>query len=361
MKLHRWFGLGIFVVLVLLLHTGNSQTVEATKSRSWKFSGKVQGQYLYSPTIKNNDLRTNRGFRMRRIRLQVNINVTPWIDSEVEFDVRDNRPRLKDGYLRLKLYRNYYFRFGQFKVPVWREQLRSSGDLLLIERSTANAFLVGSFLAGRHIGIEFGGKLGRGVRFALNYSNGSGQGIREDALREKSQIVNNGKMLSARLTYPASEGVELGVSAALNYLGSNTTVVDNLGSVYVLAPDFGVYLPGGWEVEGGTAVGAFSKKFIQSDENRDFLVFDLSGRFRQNLSKPNENLAGLNGWEVAAGVSYNDPDRRYEKDETFFFRAGPALYFGKQVRWQVDLEWRVPTDPETKRYVFIRSQFGVNF
>ncbi len=361
MNLHRCFTMVVLVGLILGIQSGESQNVVASKSQSWKYSGKVQGQYGYSPTVENNDLKVNRGFRMRRVRLQVNMQVTPWIASEVEFDVRDNRPRLKDGYVHLKLYDDYYLRLGQFKVPVWREQLRSSGDLLLIERGAANAFLVVSFLAGRHIGMEFGGKLGQNLHFALNYSNGSGEGVAEIPLREKTQNMNNGKMVAARLTYPASEVVELGLSAVVNYLGSHTTVTNNLGPVYAIAPDFGIYLPGGLEVEGGLAIGAFSRQFIQSDEDRGFLAFDLSGRFRQKWAKPNANLAGLDGWELAAGIAFIDPDRQFEKDEKFYFRAGPALNFGKQVRFQINVEWQVPTDPEIDQSLFIRSQLGVNF
>ncbi|NIW80878.1 MAG: hypothetical protein GWN16_16070, partial [Calditrichae bacterium] len=83
-------------------------------------------------------------------------------------------------------------RVGQFKVPVWREELRSSGSLLLVERSAAAEFLADLLLSARHVGIEFGGQFQNGVDFAVNYSNGAGEGEREDAGRNKSFSINNG-------------------------------------------------------------------------------------------------------------------------------------------------------------------------
>jgi hypothetical protein len=138
--------------------------------------GRAQLQYLYNSNIGSNEARTNNGFNIRRGQLYLSAKINSKIQARLSIDVGNNGALLKDiEGLISPLFDNYYFRFGQFKVPVWREEYkRSSGSLLLIERSTASFFLFENFLSGRNIGLEFGGRLNRRTEFAVNFSNGAG-------------------------------------------------------------------------------------------------------------------------------------------------------------------------------------------
>ncbi|MFQ5632353.1 MAG: hypothetical protein ACE5I1_26585, partial [bacterium] len=222
-----------------------------------------------------------------------------------------------------------YLRFGQYKVPVWREELRSSSKLLLIERSHVAEFLGNLKLSVRHVGVEFGKKTDSGVDFAINLSNGAGEGGREDAGRTKSDFINNDKLLTGRVNIPVGEVFQIAVSGAMNKVGNAIGTSDNSGTISAIAPDFGVYLDAGErgkvEVEGGFVFGSIGKDFLESPDGSDFSLFDATGRYTYKLKKASENLAGMDVVEFAAGFSRLDVDNTVMN----VFRFGPAFYFGK--------------------------------
>ena len=350
-----------------------AQEVEASKAKSWSLAGRVQLQHLYDNSIESDAAKNNNGFRMRRTRLEVKAKLTDWISSKIQIEVRDNAPRLKDAEAIMKLYENYEVRLGQFKVPVWREELRSSGSLLLVKRSVAAAFLEENYLSSRHIGFEFAGKYKNGIGFAVNYSNGAGEGGREDAGRTRYtkvddttfvslDEVNNGKLYTARINIPIKKIVEIGLSVSLNQLGNEIAEygIDNKGNVYVIAPDFGLYLPFGLDIEGGFAIGALSKDLLGSVKDENFNLFDVTAQWKKSLEKPIENLGGLDAFGFAGGISYIEPDTNTDDDEMLNFRFGPVIYFGKQFRLQVNGEIESMTAPDTDNVFKIRSQFTLN-
>jgi len=154
----------IFALLVYSSHHLHGQEVSAKNAVKWSMSGRIQLQHAYSGDIASNADETNNGFRIRRGRLQVNGVLNDYISTQFQIEVRDNSPRLKDAEGKLKLFNDFFLRLGQFKVPVWREELRSSGKLLLVERSPAAEFLADMLLSARHIGVEFGGQVHEGQR-----------------------------------------------------------------------------------------------------------------------------------------------------------------------------------------------------
>lgn len=358
MKIANVLLAGMF--LVFLSMNGLAQEVNAPKSKSWELTGRVQVQHLFNNDTESDATRTNNGFRIRRGRFQISSQLNDNVSAKFQIEVRDNSPNLKDAEAEVKILEHHYLRLGQFKVPVWREELRSSGSLLLVERSAAAEFLVDSYLSARHIGVEFGGKIGDKVNFAANYSNGAGEGGREDAGRTKGDVVNNGKMLSGRVNLAAGKAFQLGVSGVMNSLGNQIGDVDNTGSVTVIAPDFGVYLASGIDIEGGLALGSFSKDFLGSSEDISFQLFDVTARWKTKLSTPLQSLGGIDAFELAAGVSNIDPNTDLDNDEVMYFRFGPAVYFGKNARLQVNGEIDQPAADELDSVLKVRSQLTIN-
>jgi hypothetical protein len=352
------FGVGLLIYFSPHLH---GQDVVASNAEKWSMSGRVQLQHSYSSDIATNADETNNGFRIRRGRLQVKGELTQYVSTKFQIEVRDNSPRLKDAEGKLKLFNDFHLRLGQFKVPVWREELRSSGKLLLVERSPAAEFLAEMLLSARHVGVEFGGQIQKGVSFAVNYSNGSGEGGREDAGRSKSLDVNNGKLFTGRVNVTAGETIELGLSAAANQLGNKIGNADTSGTVYALAPDFGIYLDSGVDFEGGIAFGGISKDLIDATDDQKFMVADITGRWHTKLDEPNPSLAGMDGIELAGGISYIEPNTSNDKDEIMYFRFGPALNFGKHTRIQVNGEVAKPTADGADTFFLVRSQATLNF
>ncbi|NOY06803.1 MAG: hypothetical protein GXO82_09270 [Chlorobi bacterium] len=335
----------------------NAQEVSSSDGVEWDLSGRIQLQHTYNTDVEADASSTNNGFRIRRARLQTKVTLNSWVQAKIQIDVRDNKPRLKDAEGKLKLSKNVAFRFGQFKVPVWREELRSSSKLLLVERSAAAEFLVDELLSARHIGVELNGKLIKGLSFAVNYSNGAGEGGREDAGRSKSMSVNNGKMVSGRLNASLGKHFQVGVSGVSNSLGVNIDSLDNRGTISTLAADFGVYLPLGLDVEGGLALGRKSAE-LTGNADQSFVLADITGRWRHRFNKENTSLVDV--VEFAAGVSYVEPNSDLANDESIHLRFGPAVYFGKHARFQVNGELAMPTAEGASSIFLVRSQFTLN-
>lgn len=345
------------------------QEVKAANSESLKLSGRVQLQHLYSDEYDSDADTTNNGFRLRRVRVRTDAQLTPYVSGKIEFEVRDNSPRLKDAFGKILLFKNYGLRAGQYKVPVWREEfIRSSGELLLVERSSVARLLEESLLSARHVGIEFEGKPNKHFSFAVNYSNGAGEGIHE-ITSKKTVRVNNAKMLAGRIDLNLLEELKIGVSGAVNYLGNEIAifdtadnkigVADSKGENYTIAPDLGIYLPVGLDVEAGAAFGTLTKYFAGTPEDVNFTGFDITGRWKTKLSQASQSLGGMDALEIAAGVSFLDTDEDYF-EEKMNLRFGPALYFGKKTRLQINGEYVEPSNDDADAIFRVRSQITVN-
>ena len=336
-----------------------AQDVESSNAQSWTFSGRVQLQNLINTNTEANDDRTNNGFRIRRGRLQTKAKITDQVSAKIQIEVRDNSPRLKDAEAKIKMFGSSHLRVGQFKVPVWREELRSSGKLFLVERSEAAEFLADNLLSARHVGMEIGGSINDNISYAMNYSNGAGEGVREDAGRSKNSSTNNGKMISGRVNFSAGDKLEFGISAVSNSRGIQFDTLDNQGRVTLIAPDVGIYLSKNTAIEAGVALGSISSDFTGGSENTSFMVFDISGRTKKSI-EANENLGGLDAIGFAAGFSFVDPNSDIDMDEASYFRFGPVLNFGSKTYLQVNGEIEMPSADGADSVVKIRSQFTVN-
>lgn len=342
--------------------------VKAANSESLKLSGRVQFQHLYTDEYDSDGESTNNGFRLRRVRVRTDAQLTPYVSGKIEFEVRDNSPRLKDGFGKIIFFENYNLRAGQYKVPVWREEfIRSSGDLLLVERSAVSRLLEESLLSARHLGIEFEGKPAKQFSFAANYSNGAGEGIHEISSK-KDLKINNGKMFAGRIDLNLSKALRFGVSGAINYLGNEITARDNQGNLVTtvnrgknqaIAPDLGIYLPAELEIEAGAVFGTLTKYFAKASDDVDFSGLEVSGRWKTKLSHASQGLGGMDALEIAAGVSYLDTDFDYFP-EKMNLRFGPAVYFGSKTRLQVNGEYVEPSNKNADAIFRVRSQVTVN-
>ena len=357
----RWLGLFAWLICVPAPELWPQET-KLSNAKSWEASGLIQVQHVYSPDIADTSSLTNSGFRIRRGRFQVRAKLTDFFETTFQIEVRDNSPRLKDAEGKLQLFKQFHFRMGQFKVPVWREELRSDREVMLVERSAIADYLFVLNLSARQLGVEFGRAAPDGLQFAVNVSNGSGEGVKEDAPTPKSgQFTNNGKLFSGRLNYAVSKALEIGGSAAYNQTGNTIGLQDNTGHISVLAPDFnwrGALRDSKFEFEGGAIWGERAR---QGQDTEKFIGFDLSGRFIHMWHSPSVNLGGMEGWEFAAGFSWLDNDTGAADDELSYFRAGPALYFGKRIRLQCNGEWVIPNASDSNSTFVLRSQANISF
>jgi hypothetical protein len=349
-----------------------SQGVTSKNSISLEFSGRVQLQHLYAPETQHREGITLSGFRIRRGRFQVNAKITPYLCTKFQVEARDNSPRLKDAEGKLKLFTHYYVRFGQFKVPVWREEfLRSSSDLILVERSSASTFLIVNLLSARQIGAEVGGQFTEKFSFAFNYSNGSGEGNSEIAVLEKLSLkngsvslLNDGKMYAGRLDYYFNGALQVGISGVINDISVQSDTINQSGQNTLIAPDIGIYLPNGIDIEAGVGYGEISKNFFQIFNDQTYFLVDLTGRWKKFYKKENAKWGGLSGFELTAGVSHINTQLKTENEELSertSVRFGPGVYFGKKSRLQINGEFTDTKGNGKNNFWRIRSQFTVNF
>lgn len=124
------------------------------------------------------------GFDIRRARLDVKGNISPYWGYRVQFDLAGT-PKLIDAYAELKLNDYFNVTIGQAKIPFSLENLTSSNKLELIDRSQAVEALVargkdvGGNQNGRDIGIQLGGTILKlkdrpVLDYRLGVYNGSG-------------------------------------------------------------------------------------------------------------------------------------------------------------------------------------------
>lgn len=330
-----------------------------------QISGRVQVQHYWDREIGSSAPVTKEGMRIRRGRVRFLAQPSEFTRADVQLEVRDNSPRVLDAEVDL-LFGSWTLRAGQFKIPVWREELRSSGKLMLVERSLAAEFLVVNLLSAQHIGVELNGKVSS-AQLAVNLSNGSGSGGREDAGRSKTvagtPYINNGKMLSGRLNLPIRKEFEIGFSAALNRLGNRIDTNDTRGSAWMSGLDGVVAIPirdAKLLAEGGMYVGSFDRKIVGTTKDRLFHAGDATLLWQNKLTR-HDAWAGLDAYEYGVGITYLEPNSRVDDDETWQVRTGPAFLFGSKTRLQTNAEFTRSTAKGSKWGFGLRTQLTVNF
>lgn len=331
---------------------------EAKNSETLKFSGRIQLQHAHDFTSEDST-ETKDGFRMRRGRIQMDATVNEWVSAKIQVEIRDNNPQLLDALAKVKVAEDVTLKLGQFYVPVWREELRSSGDLILVERSDAANMLINENVSGRQIGVGVVVGLTEEIDVELNVANGAGVGTRETPGRPVSGFVNDAKMLSGRVN-GAFGDVEVGLSAVTNTSGAEDLGNDITNSL--IAPDFNVsLLDGALELEGGLGLGsaAFGDGEGESPADVSWMVWDLTGRLVGHFDSPC-SFGGLDGYEFAFGLTSLDPNTDVDDNEVMIIRGGPALLFGPKVRLQVNAEVELPALDALESTFTLRTQATFN-
>lgn len=265
------------------------------------------------------------GFDIRRARLDVKGNISPYWSYRVQFDLAGT-PKLIDAYAELKLNDYFNFTIGQAKIPFSLENLTSSNKLELIDRSQAVEALVargkdvGGNQNGRDIGIQVGGTILKIkdrpiVDYRLGIYNGSGINAVDN---------NEKKDYAARLIAHPLTGLD--ISGAI-YNGSR-------------------FIP---EVKTGTVVTTPSKNV-----NRDRYGFDLSYDLK-NLSLRSEYIQGKDdqikreGYYIQGGYyflekklqllakyDFYDADKTVTKNASTWIVLGANYNFNPNTRLQIN-------------------------
>jgi len=288
------------------------------------------------------------GFDIRRARLDVKGQVSPYWSYRVQFDLAGS-PKLIDAYAELKINDFFNFTIGQAKIPFSLENLTSSNKLELIDRSQAVEALAarGKDVIGNHNGRDIGVQLGGTIlklkdRPLVDYRLGiyNGTGINTTDTNEK-------KDFAARLiTHPVAG---LDIAAGL-YNGSR----------YIA------------EVKTGTVVTTPAK-----NANRDRLGLDLNYDWN-NLAIRAEYLHGkddatkregyyLQGGyyffqkklQLLAKYDFYDADKSKANDASTWIVLGANLNLNANARLQVNYTFKQEEGTSiSNNYASVQFQIG---
>lgn len=308
-----------------------------------QLSGYTQMRYQVLDEVGKVD-----GFDIRRARLDVKGNISPYWSYRVQFDLAGT-PKLIDAYAELKLNDYLNFTIGQAKIPFSLENLTSSNKLELIDRSQVVEALVargkdvGGNQNGRDIGIQLDGTILKlKDRPVLDYRVGiyNGSGI--------NMLDNNEKKdYAARVILHPIAGLD--ISGSL-YNGTR-------------------FVP---EVKTGTVVTTPSKNIA-----RDRLGFDLNYDWknlaiRAEYIKGADDLSDRDGYylqggyyflqkklEVLAKYDFFDADKSKVNNASTWYVVAANYNFTPNIRLQANYTFKKEEGTSiNNNYAAVQFQIG---
>jgi len=295
------------------------------------------------------------GFDIRRARLDIKGNISPFWGYRVQFDLAGT-PKLVDAYAELKLNDRFNFTIGQAKIPLSLENLTSSNKLELIDRSQAVEALVargkdvGGNQNGRDIGIQLGGTILKIkdrpiIDYRLGIYNGNGINAADN---------NEKKDFASRLIVHPIAGLD--ISAAL-YDGSR-------------------FVP---EVKEVKTNGVVTTPYAAAKSvSRDRYGFDISYDLN-NWSVRGEYLHGTDNqtdregyyiqsgyyflqkkFQVLAKYDFYDADKDKANDASTWIVLGANYNLNTNARLQLNYSIKKEEGPSVKNN-FLSLQFQIGF
>ena len=192
-----------------------------------EFNGFIQPRWQY--TSEKNVI-PNNTFRIRRAEVYIKPTLTARIKSSIGMDVVPTALSLKDVYMDFLVSPKGYFtvRMGHWKKPFSREELRSSGAILMVDRGRVSEEFGPSRLAyqERDMGVAalgdfYEAKVPFEYQFGIFNGNGANQPTDTDSR----------KSVVGRVEAIPVAGFSIGVSFNVNDLGVGLArgVTDTLG------------------------------------------------------------------------------------------------------------------------------------
>jgi hypothetical protein len=239
---------------------------------------------------------------------------------------------LEDGFIRIKRSDAIEFHFGQYKMPISREELRSSAEQLVVDRGPlVNDNFLRSQWISRDIGLMFGGNL-YGHDVPLEYFagvwNGEGRNRPTDF-----RDPNDAKIFGGRAEYSIIPGLEIAAGLLANPIlsgGGRYTFGDSSFTI----PDDADYseMATVWNADGNFTRSFGSKRLVVEGEvlqgtNTRIFANAMAAALRNATALPSPADDGftqrgmqvtgqllfrtdgpLTGWEVGSRVAQFDPD-----------------------------------------------------
>ncbi len=301
-------------------------------------------------------------FRLRRLRLRATADWNQYYRVRLQLALQEFArllqaqpaselagPVLEDAYFQYKRAESFGLLFGQYKLPISREELRSSSDQLVVDRSPiVNGNFTRSLWISRDLGIMYQGNFYESdipLEIYAGVWNGDGRNAPLDF-----RDLNDAKLFGGRAEYAVLPGVELAGSYLANPVlaggglysfGSSSFAIpeerdySEMLTCWGLDGNFTRQLTAGrviveGEILNGTNTRAFAK--AMSDALADTTGPALPAPGDQGFTQRGMQIAGnvlfrsegwLKGWDVGARLANYDPD--VDKDENSDTELAMAL------------------------------------
>jgi phosphate-selective porin OprO and OprP len=313
-------------------------------------------------------------FFVRRARLSLEGKLERYFDFRIEGDFADTaNTALRDFYVNIHRIDEFQLRFGQFRVPISQEEMRSDNLQDFVERS-----LVNNLVPSRSPGLGASGVINNGVfEYQIGAFNGKGllaannNGTPETALRLRfNPWKNGGNFLSKGFIFGGAftQGRSLGGTSVRGQTESRSFsffVPDTINGKYVRANGEFTWLLGPAVIRG---------EYDQTNQRRDNLgvggrnlpgvvakgymgqfTYLLTGEEKpesgvlapkHNLFADSNGKQGFGAWELKfryANLQIADGTSKSNRAETFYF--GPNWYMNRFVRYLLDIGYERFKDP----------------
>lgn len=313
-------------------------------------------------------------FLIRRARLAAEGKVARYFDFKLEGDFADTSSTLlRDFYVNIHRIDEVQLRFGQFRVPISQEDLRSGAFQDFVERSMVN-----NLVPSRSPGVMASGVVGKGrVEYQVGAFNGKGllannnNGTPETAVRLRftpwqsgSEFLVKGLTFGGAFTQGRSQG------------GTSVRGQTESRSFTFFVPDIinGNYIRANGELTWMLGPAAIRAEYDQTNQRRENLGPDgrnlpgvvakgymgqvtylLTGEQkpeagavspRSNLFGDGNGKQGLGAWELKfryANLQIADGTAKSNRAESFYI--GPNWYMNRYVRYMLDFGFERFKDP----------------
>jgi len=360
---------------------GDGFTIK-TEDSNFKLRTRLRAQIQFSVNdTEGEDTATD--FNLRRFRVTWDGNAfRPWLLYKFQISGDNNGNfQLRDAYLDFAYNTLFVPRPGQFKVPFSREELTSSSELQLVERSIVNE----EFALGRDRGTAIYGVLGNYIVYGAGVFNGDGR----NGSSADSNLLYAGRIMltpcCGELKYggdfPAGGDYKIEPNFGerdrpLIAIGAAVAGIPGL-NIGRKTPDSDIDERFG-EIFGGDVIAAGNAEAdvisFTADANFKYWIFSLEGEYHLRNIDPKEGgfkkvtdqgfrvQSGLfvapEFMEIAGRFAYIDFDDDVDgRDSRWEITPGLNLYLSKSHKYKLQFSYSFIRDEDTDGQKFDQNVF----
>jgi hypothetical protein len=279
--------------------------------------------------------------------------------------------------------KNSWVKIGNYKPPLWPEDMKEDRDLAFVYRSRVSLFLDILHSSNHHPCGEVGFVIVERLRVTANVA--VTKKYDSDASRRDRSFANRGhlpNLFTVRVEGGSVPLTNLAIAFSENRVGKDGK--DRRGIVRMLVPSIQVsktYQMHSLHIESAYVFGKVIGKDYRLSfglEQENISYFDASIRWR--FSRRSEYNFSFSGVELSGGYTHTTPDLSRNRnsfvseDDSVFdrivtWRVGIGSYFGKNLQLQINGERELFKNDPSPEYVGnsglvqyrLRSQLSYNF